>query len=45
VNYFIDPEGYLLDSNQFYILGERDQQIKIDATTIELLRKHKVLKD
>lgn len=41
--YHIDSEGFLLDRNRYYILNKDNEQIRLTAREIELLRKHSIL--
>lgn len=41
--YYIDKEGYLLDKDNFYLLNERNEQIRLSQREIDMLRKFKVL--
>lgn len=41
--YYIDPEGYLLDKNKFYLLNHRNEQIRLSEKEIALLKKHNII--
>ena len=43
VTYFIDKEGFLLDSDNFYITDEKGNQIKIEEGHLEALKKKDIL--
>ena len=41
--YCIDPEGYLLDEDQYYLLNSSGKQIKLDENHLKLLKQNKIL--
>lgn len=40
--YYVDPEGYLLDKNHFYILNAQGGQIQLSLKQVELLRNYQM---
>lgn len=43
VTYYIDPDGFLLDEKNHYIVNNDLKNIKLSEKEIRMLRKHKIL--
>jgi hypothetical protein len=43
-SYFIDSEGYLLDSNSYYILNGKNARIRIEGGEMKRLREMGIMK-
>jgi hypothetical protein len=41
--YYIDPFGYLLDENQYYLLNSKDEKILIPDRMLSCLRENNML--
>lgn len=41
--YYLDPDGYLLDSNHYYLLDRNNKQVKMDQKQMALFAKHHLI--
>ena len=41
--YYIDPEGYLLDSQQQYLVDSRGNQIQLEKAHLQKLREQNII--
>ena len=43
LNYLMDSEGYLLDSNSFYLLDHKNERIQVPQESMKLLFDRNIL--
>lgn len=42
-NYYVDKNGFLLDSESRYLVDRKGSQVRLDEKHLKLLERHKIL--